>query len=122
MRITVRRTGNAVSGLAHDLEQVPAKIASEGNAIVHQDGERLNRLARNISRMKAGAHGQNFHKRISSQMIGNLAVEVGPSALQGERYIGVDSPSGPGRYLDEALVKIRPEFHKHGADLMDDLL
>lgn len=122
MRISVRRSGNGISETIRDLEAVPGEIYGNGGAIVHNDGERLNRFARNISRAKAGPHGKDFFKRISATMVGPLAIEVGPSALEGTRYTGVDSEGGPGRDLDEALDKIRPVFHKHAAELMDDLL
>ena len=122
MRVTVRRSGNGISSIVRDLEATPGKIQSQGGALVHRNGERLNRLARNIARAKAGPHGANYFKRISAEMTGPLSVEVGPSPLQGERYVGVDAPGGPGRDLDEALAKVRPKFYDDASDLMDRLL
>lgn len=122
MRISVRRSGNAISETANDLRAAVVKIPTEGAAIVHRNGEDLNRVTRAISRKKAGAHGHSFAERIKAEMIGDLAVEVGPSALLGERYVGVDGSAGPRRDLDEALAKVLPAFQKDAADLMDRLL
>lgn len=122
MRISVRRSGNAISETARDLEAMKPTIATDGAAIIHENGEDLNRVARALARQKAGSHGQNYFKRIKAEMIGDLAVEVGPSALLGERYVGVDAPGGPGRDLDEALAKVLPGFQKDAASLMDRLL
>ncbi|HEY9353404.1 MAG TPA: hypothetical protein VIP28_09150 [Nocardioides sp.] len=122
MRITVRREGNGIRDLIDDLIAVPGKIYSEGTAIVHGDGERAKRFARNVARRNAGPHGTLFYKRIKANMIGRLAVEVGPTAPESGRYTGVDDPAGPGRDLDEALDKIQPVFRKHASDFMDDLL
>lgn len=122
MRISVRRSGNAIPETARDLQAVPVTIAAEGGAIVHRNGESLNRLARAIGKKKAGPHGSNFFKRISAEMLTPLSVEVGPSALLGERYTGVGAPGGPERDLKEALAKVAPEFAKDVADLRDRLL
>lgn len=122
MRISVRRSGNAISETARDLQAAAVKIPTEGSAIVHRNGESAQRVARAIATQKAGPHGTNYGKRIKAEMVGQLAVEVGPSALLGERYVGVGDPSGPGRDLDETLVKVLPKFQKDAADLMDGLL
>jgi hypothetical protein len=122
MRISVRRSGNAISETARDLQAAAVKIPTEGAAIVHRNGEDLNRVTRAISRMKAGPHGRNFANRISADMIGPMAVEVGPSPLLGERYVGVDGSAGVERDLTEALAKVLPKFEKDASDLMDGLL
>jgi hypothetical protein len=122
MRISVRRSGNGISEAARDLQAAAVKIPTEGNAIVHSNGESANRLVRAISRAKAGPHGANFANRIDAEMIGNLAVEVGPSPLLGTRYVGVGGSAGVDRDLDEALVKVAPAFRKDVADFMDRLL
>lgn len=122
MRISVRRSGNAISETARDLQAAAVTIPTRGNAIVHSNGERLDRVTKAISRMKAGPHGQNFANRIDATMIGDMAVEVGPSPLLGTRYVGVDGSAGVERDLTEALAKVLPEFHKDGARLMDGLL
>ncbi len=122
MRISVRRSGNAISETARDLQAAAVKIPTEGNAIVHTNGESANRLARAIAQQKAGPHGENYFKRISAEMTGLLSVEVGPSPLLGTRFTGVGGSAGAGRDLDEALAKVAPAFHKDAADLMDRLL
>ncbi|MGH3996680.1 MAG: hypothetical protein ACRDTJ_04375 [Pseudonocardiaceae bacterium] len=122
MRISVRRSGNAISTTARDLQAAAVSIPLDGNAIVHSNGETANRLARAIAQSKAGPHGENYYKRISAEMTGQLSVEVGPSDLLGVRYTGVGGSAGAGRDLDEALEAVAPEFHKDAADMMDDLL
>lgn len=122
MRISVRRSGNAISETVRDLQAANVTIRTEGPAIVHQNGDAANRMARAISRMKAGPHGQNFANRIDATMIGDMAVEVGPSPLLGTRYVGVDGSAGVGRDLDEALAMVAPEFRRDAANLMDGLL
>lgn len=122
MRVSVRRSGNALSETARDLQAVPATIASRGNAIVHSNGESLLRVTQAISRSKAGPHGANFANRLDADMIGNLAVEVGPSPLLGTRYVGVGGSAGVERDLTEALAKVLPGFEKDAGKLMDDLL
>lgn len=122
MRISVRRSGNAISETARDLRAASVTIRTEGSAIVHSNGERLNRVTRAISTSKAGPHGKNFANRIGATMIGPMAVEVGPSPLLGVRYVGVDGSAGVTRDLNEALAKVLPKFEKDAADLMDDVL
>jgi hypothetical protein len=122
MRISVRRSGNAISETARDLQAAAVSIPTEGSAIVHRNGERTNRIARSISRKKAGPHGENFFKRITAEMTGPLTSEIGPSALIGTRYVGVGGSAGVDRDLDEALAKAAPKFHKDAADFMDGLL
>lgn len=122
MRVSVRRSGNALSETARDLQAVPVTIASKGNAIVHSNGESLLRVTQAISRSKAGPHGANFAERLNADMIGNLAVEVGPSPLLGTRYVGVGGSAGVERDLTEALAKVLPGFQKDAGKLMDDLL
>jgi len=122
MRISVRRSGNAISETARDLRAAPVTIASQGSAIVHRNGESLNRVTRAISRQKAGPHGTNFANRIRTDMIGNLAVEVGPSPLLGTRYVGVGGSAGVQSDLTEALAKVLPKFEQDADDLMDGLL
>ena len=122
MRISVRRSGDAISETARDLEAARVTIATQGSAIVHRNGERLDRVTKAISRAKAGPHGRNFANRISADMIAPLAIEVGPSPLLGTRYVGVDGSAGVERDLTEALAKVLPEFQKDAGDLMDGLL
>lgn len=122
MRISVRRSGNAISEAARDLQAANVTIRTEGNAIVRSNGERLNRVTRAISTSKAGPHGKNFAERIHATMIAPLAIEVAPSPLIGLRYVGVDGSAGVTRDLNEALAKVLPKFEKDAADLMDNVL
>ncbi|HEY9354189.1 MAG TPA: hypothetical protein VIP28_13095 [Nocardioides sp.] len=122
MRITVRREGNGLNELIADLIAVPGKVYGEGTAIVHRDGERAKRFARNVARRNAGPHGALFYKRITAEMTGPLTSEIGPTAPASGHYTGVDDPAGPGRDLDEAFAKIRPVFGKHASEFMDELL
>lgn len=122
MRITVRRSGNAISETARDLQAVPVNIRTEGGALVHRNADRLNRFARNIARSNAGPHGALFYKRITAEMTGALSAEIGPSAPVAGSYVGVDGSEGPGRDLDAALVKGKQKFYDDASDLMDDLL
>jgi hypothetical protein len=122
MRISVRRSGNAISETARDLQAANVTIRTEGNAIVHSNGEALLRVTQAISRSKAGPHGANFAERLNADMIGDMAVEVGPSPLLGTRYVGVGGSAGVERDLTEALAKVLPAFQKDAADLMDGLL
>lgn len=122
MRISVRRSGNAISETARDLQAANVTIRTQGNAIVHSNGESLLRVTQAISRSKAGPHGANFANRMDATMIGDMAVEVGPSPLQGTRYVGVGGSAGVERDLTEALAKVGPQFHKDAKNLMDRLL
>lgn len=122
MRISVRRSGNAISETARDLQAANVTIRTQGPAIVHSNGERLDRVTKAISRSKAGPHGTNFANRISADMIGTMAVEVGPSPLLGTRYVGVGGSAGVERDLTEALAKVLPKFQDDAGDLMDGLL
>ena len=122
MRISVRRSGNAISEAARDLQAANVTIRTDGPAIVHSNGESLLRVTQAISRSKAGPHGANFAERLNAEMIGDMAVEVGPSPLLGTRYVGVGGSAGVERDLTEALAKVLPEFQKDAKNLMDRLL
>lgn len=122
MRISVRRSGNGISETARDLQAANVTIRTEGPAIVHSNGESLLRVTQAISRSKAGPHGANFAERLNADMVGDMAVEVGPSPLLGTRYVGVGGSAGVERDLTEALAKVLPGFQKDAGRLMDRLL
>ncbi len=115
----IRVTHN-LDDLEADLRALPVTFAREAPRIVKRNTEEGNRLARQFARERGGTHGSNYYKRISGEMTGPLQGEFGPSAVQGEQYVGAGyRHSAPNMDLPDSADIIGPKFAGDVRDLLD---
>lgn len=103
VRIKVR---HRIDRLAEDYATIPAK-ATVGLARIARDNVDYGRdLARALAREGAGPHGQNYWKRISSEMTGLFEGEYGPTGEPKTDFIGVGFRSGINTDLPQSADKV----------------
>jgi hypothetical protein len=115
------RVVHSIGDLASDLRKIPAQTVKQGNQIIRRNVVAGSRETRRLARRKAGKHGRNYFKRISSEMTGILEGEYGPSAVQGKDYLGAGWRHGENTDLPQSLDLIRPKLHKDVEDMLDGL-
>lgn len=105
MRIKVR---HRIDRLADDYAEIPVKAAT-GLARIARDNVDYGRdLARALARESAGPHGENYWKRISSEMTGAFEGEYGPTGDPKTDFIGVGFRSGINTDLPQSADKVGP--------------
>ena len=105
MKIRVRHT---VDKLADDYEKIPAQAAAGMARIVRDNVDYGRDLAKALAREGAGPHGQNYWKRISSEMTGTFEGEYGPTGEPKSDFIGVGFRSGINTDLPQSADRVGP--------------
>lgn len=117
MRIHV--TGG-VGDLAADMAKIPVKAAKDMAVVTARNVRQGNREAQRIARAKAGPHGSNYYKRLTSEMHSPFSGEYGPNDTVGGPPVGAGYRHGPpNNDLAESLDIQGPKFRKDVADLPD---
>lgn len=117
MRIVVHHT---IADLAGDLAGIPVAFARKAPGVVRRNVNEGNRLAQQFARDKAGPHGKNYWKRLSSEMTGPLSGEYGPH--DGGTPVGAGYRHGDGNLdLPNSADIIGPKFAKAVGDLAESL-
>lgn len=65
-------------------------------------------LAKALAREKAGPHGKNYHKRITSERTGLLEGEYGPEGIPKTDFVGVGFRHGRNTDLPKSADKMTP--------------
>jgi hypothetical protein len=112
---------HTIGDLAGDMRRIPSALVKQGNQIIRRNIRAGNIEARRLARRKAGKHGRDYYKRISSEMTGVLEGEWGPSATKGGDYVGAGWRHGENTDLPQSQDLIAPKFHKDVDDMLDDL-
>lgn len=100
------RVRHSIDRLADKYEDV-ARGALPGLARIARDNVDYGRdLAKALAREKAGPHGQNYYKRISSEMTGTLEGEYGPTGEPKTDFVGVGFRSGINTDLPQSADKV----------------
>lgn len=100
------RVRHRIDRLADDYAEIPAK-ATVGLARIARDNVDYGRdLARALARESAGPHGQNYWKRISSEMAGTFEGEYGPTGDPKTDFVGVGFRSGINTDLPQSADKV----------------
>lgn len=105
MKIRVRHT---IDRLADKYEKIPAQAAAGMAKIVRENVDYGRDLAKALAREQAGPHGQNYYKRISSEMTGPLEGEWGPTGEPKTDFIGVGFRSGINTDLPQSADRVGP--------------
>lgn len=105
MRIRVRHT---IDRLADKYEKIPAQAMVGMNRIVRENVDYGRDLAKALAREQAGPHGQNYYKRITSEMTGPLEGEYGPTGSPKTEFVGVGFRSGINTDLPQSADKVTP--------------
>ena len=109
-----------LSNTIGDLVAMPAKVVTEGSAIVARNVKAGNSLARKFAQELSGPHGKNYFKRISSEMLGALEGEWGPHA-GGVPVGGGWRHGSPNTELERSQDIIGPRFLKDVDSMVDGL-
>ena len=119
MRIRVTDT---IGDLADDMRAIPAKFETRAPKVVAKNAREGNKRAQIIARTKAGPHGKNYWKRLTSEMTGPLSAEYGPEGDPKTDFVGVGfRHGGNNNDLPESADLQAPKFVKDIGDIVDGL-
>lgn len=107
MRISVT---HGIGDLAADLARIPVKADAAFPNVVRSNAAKGNRIAQGLAREKAGPHGQNYWKRLTSEMTGPLSAEYGPEGIPKSDFLGVGFRHGVNLDLPNSADIIGPAF------------
>lgn len=113
MRVRVQ---HGIDDLASDLAAIPVKFAKKAPGVVARNAREGNKIAQRLARSKAGPHGKNYYKRLTSEMTGPLTAEYGPEGDPKTEFVGVGFRSGENLDLPNSADLIGPKF---AADVLD---
>lgn len=103
------RVVGGVGDLARDLAAAPPKFIRSASSTVRRNAVEGNKIAQRLSRQKAGPHGKNFYKRMTSEMTGPLTAEYGPEGSPKTEFVGVGFRSGENLDLPNSADLIGPK-------------
>lgn len=114
MRVKVR---HSIDRLAAKQARIPVELALKAPRIVKQNADYGRDLAKALARAKAGSHGTNYYKRITSEMSGDLGLfgntwsaEYGPTGSPKTEFVGVGFRSGTNDDLPRSADAAGPEL------------
>lgn len=117
----VRITGG-VGDLAGDLATAPPKFIRSASSAVRRNATEGNKIAQRLSREKAGPHGKNYYKRLTSEMTGPLTAEYGPEGDPKTEFVGVGFRSGENLDLPNSADLIGPKVADQLGDAAEESL
>lgn len=98
MRVKVR---HRIDRLAAKQSRIPSELAAKAPGVVKDNADYGRDLAKALARAKAGPHGANYYKRISSEVSGDLGLfgntwsaEYGPTGIPKSDFVGVGFRNG----------------------------
>lgn len=116
MRVSV---SHGIGDLASDLTRVATYGRAECAEVVRKNVAAGKREAVRLAKSRAGVHGKNYWKRISSEMTGVTEGEFGPTGVPKSEFVGVGFRNGTNRDLPDAADKIRPLLYRDVDDMLD---
>lgn len=119
MRIRVE---HSIGDLAADAAKIPVRAKRGMVDVVRTNVRQGNTLARRFAREKAGPHGKNYYKRITSEMTGPLEGEYGPTGDVAGKAVGAGWRNGPPNTdLARSADVQGPQLAKDAGDVLDGL-
>jgi hypothetical protein len=116
------RVFHGIDDLANDLKRIPAKARKEGSKIVRTNVREGREQARMYARASSGPHGKSYYKRITSEMLGPLEGEYGPTGQVAGNAVGGGWRNGPPNMdLPKSADVIGPQFADDIGDMVDGL-
>ena len=105
------RVHHTIGDLASDMAAIVPKPRVEGAKVVKRNVTAGNKLAQRFARGSSGPHGENYWKRITSEMTGALEGEYGPHGDVVENAVGAGWRGGPQNTdLPRSADIIGPQF------------
>lgn len=118
MRVSVSHN---IGDLAADCARIPVEVAPRMAKVVRKNVEQGRKVAQGIARAKAGPHGTNAYKRITSEMTGALEGEFGWTG-DVAAIVGVGWRNGPPNTdLAKAADLQAPRFASDAAKTLNGL-
>ncbi|MDF1603396.1 hypothetical protein [Nocardioides sp. YIM 152315] len=115
------RVTHGIGDLANDLAQIPVSFATRAPQVVEWNAQRGNTIARRFAREKAGPHGKDWYKRLTSEMTGPLTAEYGPEGIPKTDFVGVGFRSGTNLDLPNSADIVGPDFADDTGDMAEGL-
>ena len=112
------RITHSLDDLAADFRTIARRAPRDMATVVRRTVKAGERAEKRIAKAKAGPHGENYHKRITSEMTGPREGEWGPNA--GGTPVGAGFVHGAGNTDSEASAKVvAPKFYRDAHKLSD---
>lgn len=116
------RVNHTIGGLRRDMDKIARTAAPKMSRVVKRNTTQGEKLTQRIARGAAGPHGLNYWKRITSEMVGPLTGEYGPTGEVAGNAVGAGWRHGPGNTdLEKSLDVQGPKFAKDVGDVADGL-
>lgn len=110
---------HGIDDLASDLADIAARVKPDMRGVVNESRRSAERLAKGFAREKAGPHGKDYYKRISSEMTGLLSAEIGPTGIPKSEFVGVGFRHGTNTDLARTSDIVGPAFARAVRDQID---
>lgn len=111
---------HSIGELATDMADIPPRAKADMAKCVRRNVTQGNALARRLARQAAGPHGTNYYKRISSEMLGPLSGEYGPTGEVAGNAVGAGWRHGRNTDLERSLDVQGPKFARDVGSLADN--
>lgn len=117
------RVTHTVDKLDREMRRVPGKVARRSAKVTKTSVEQGEAMLVRIAKKKAGPHGSNYYKRISSEMLSSYVGEFGPEGDVDNNAVGASWRNGPPNTdLAQTADVIGPRFAKNAGKILDNLL
>lgn len=93
--MTSVRVTHGIDALAKDARRVPAKALPRMTKVVDKNTKQGMKVAQGLAKSRAGRHGTNYWKRITSEMVSPLVGEYGPTGDVAGNAVGAGWRNGP---------------------------
>lgn len=117
MRVHV---SHGIDDLASDLADIAARVKPDMRGVVNESRRSAERLAKGFAREKAGPHGKDYYKRISSEMTGLLSAEIGPDGVPKTNFVGAGFRHGINTDLPRTADIVGPEMARNVRNKVGD--
>lgn len=119
--MTSVRVTHSIGDLASDMAKIPPAAQRKLSATVKKNTAYGEKVARRLARERAGPHGKNAFKRITSEMVGPLTGEYGWTG-DASQIVGAGWRNGPPNTdLERSQDIVGPKFAADVSDVVDRL-
>lgn len=113
------RVIHGIDDLADDMRKIPPRAVKDMRGVVREGIKVGASIARDLAKAKAGPHGADYYKRITSEMHGvvsfggvnGISGEYGPTGIPKTEFVGVGFRHGVNLDLPNSADQIAPAFY-----------
>lgn len=117
----VARLEHGIGDLASDMAKIPPRAIKDMSAVVKRNTKYGEGVAKRFARERAGIHGKNYFKRITSESSG-LTGEYGPTGTVRDNAVGAGWRNGPPNTdLERSQDIVGPKLAADVRDALDGL-